>query len=172
MANFNLFGAVADSLESGDNDPRVKWHNQARPDQRMPEDFWNVLLIRGGRGSGKTHSGSNNTVELILNDRDSADYEPGAWGIVGPTFGAAWSVCVEGESGILSAFGTNMAEVRRGESKYVAQALRSHGEIRLRDGDIIYVDSANDGADRVQGRTSRAFGVCLLVPKSRLSVVV
>lgn len=152
MPDFDLFSAVAESLESGDNDPRVKWHKQARPDQLQPAGDWNTWLVRGGRGSGKTHTGANTFVEWILNDRDSLNYEPGAWGIVGPTFGSAWSVCVEGESGLLAAFGTNMAEVRRGESKYVAQALRSHGEIRLRDGDIIYVDSANDGADRVQGK--------------------
>lgn len=152
MPDFNLFGAVADALETGDNDPRVKWHKQARKDQLQPEGNWSVWLCRGGRGSGKTHTGANTTVELILNDRDSLNYEPGAWGIVGPTFGAAWTVCVEGESGILAAFGTNMAEVRKGESKYVSQALRSHGEVRLRDGDIVYIDSANDGADRVQGK--------------------
>lgn len=148
----NLFRKVAESMESGQSDPRVGWHKQARSDQLQPGGDWSVWLVRGGRGSGKTHTGSNTLVEWILNDRDSTQYQEGAWGIVGPTFSSAWTVCVEGESGILSAFGTTMGEVRNGRSKYVAHAWRSHGEIRLRDGDVIYVDSANDGADRVQGK--------------------
>ena len=148
----DLFNMVADSMESGQNDPRVKWHATARPDQLPPGGDWSTWLVRGGRGSGKTHTGAFTMVTWILDDRDSLNYEPGAWGIVGPTFQSAWTVCVEGESGILAAFGTNMSEVRQGKSKYVAHAWRSHGEIRLRDGDTIYVDSANDGADRVQGK--------------------
>jgi len=148
----DIFSLVADSMESGQNDPRVKWHEQARPDQREPEGTWDTWLVRGGRGSGKTHTGANTMVGWILDDRDKHNYEQGAWGIIGPTFASAWTVCVEGESGILAAFGTNMAEVRNNKSKYVAHAWRSHGEIKLRDGDTIYVDSANDGADRVQGK--------------------
>lgn len=143
---------AADNMSSGQNDPRVKWHETARPDQKQPPGNWDTWLVRGGRGSGKTHTGAYTTVEWILDDRDSPAYEHGAWGIVGPTFGAAWTVCVEGESGILAAFGTNMSEVRQGKSQYVEHAWRTHGEIRLRDGDTIYVDSANDGADRVQGK--------------------
>jgi predicted phage terminase large subunit-like protein len=152
MGNFDLFGSVADALETGDNDPRIRWHSQARADQLQPDGEWTTWLVRGGRGSGKTHTGANTFVEWILNDRDSMTYNQGAWGIVGPTFAAAWTVCVEGESGLLAAFGTTIAEVKRGESKYVAQALRSRGEILLRNGDTVYVDSANDGADRVQGK--------------------
>jgi predicted phage terminase large subunit-like protein len=151
-SKFNLFSSVADSLEHNQNDPRVKWHESARADQRQPAGKWDTWLVRGGRGSGKTHTGANTMVEWILDDRDSMTYESGSWGIVGPTFQAAWTVCVEGESGLLAAFGTNMSEVRTGKSQYVSHAWRSHGEIRLRNGDTIYVDSANDGADRVQGK--------------------
>lgn len=148
----NLFRMVADSLETGDNDPRVKWHLSAREDQRQPPGHWDTWLVRGGRGSGKTHTGANTMVAWILDDRDQMVYETGSWGIVGPTFQSAWTVCVEGESGILAAFGTTVSEIKAGKSKYVEHAWRSHGEIRLRDGDTIYVDSANDGADRVQGK--------------------
>lgn len=148
----NIFHMVADSLESGNNDPRVKWHASAREDQRQPEGSWDTWLVRGGRGSGKTHTGANTLTEWILDDRDSQSYVQGSWGIVGPTFSAAWTVCVEGESGLLAALGTTMAEVRQGKSRFVEHAWRSHGELRLRDGDTVYVDSANDGADRVQGK--------------------
>lgn len=148
----NIFHMAADSLESGQNDPRVLWSQNAREDQRQPGGHWDTWLVRGGRGSGKTHTGANTMVQWILDDRDAMVYVQGSWGIVGPTFGAAWTVCVEGESGILAAFGTTMSEVRQGKSKYVSHAWRTHGEIRLRDGDTIYVDSANDGADRVQGK--------------------
>lgn len=141
-----------DSMESGQNDPRVKWHESARPDQRQPPGKWDTWLVRGGRGSGKTHTGAFTMVEWILNDNDSVGHTPGDWGIVGPTYQSAWTVCVEGESGILAAFGTNMSEIKANKSKYVSHAWRSHGEIRLRSGDKIYVDSANDGADRVQGK--------------------
>lgn len=146
------FKMLADSLESGQADPRVKWQLSARPDQMAPPGNWRTWYVRGGRGSGKTHTGSNTFAGWILDEGDREDFQPGQWGIVGPTFGSAWTVCVEGESGLLAAFGTSMSEIKQGKSKYVTHAWRSHGEIRLRNGDVVYVDSANDGADRVQGK--------------------
>lgn len=59
-------------------------------------------------------------------------------------------------SGILRALGTSAGEVKQGRSRLVEYAHRSYGEIGLRSGHIIYVDSANDGALRVQGKNLRA----------------
>lgn len=146
------FRLLADSLESGQADPRVQWQMSARPEQREPAQDYRTWYVRGGRGSGKTHTGANTFIKWILDDGDRPEHETGDWGIIGPTFAAAWTVCVEGESGLLAAFGTSMVEIKQGKSKYVLHAWRSHGEIRLRNGDKIYVDSANDGADRVQGK--------------------
>ena len=65
-------------------------------------------------------------------------------------------MCVEGEAGILRALGTSAGEVKEGSSAAVAYAHRSYGEIGLRNGHTIYVDSADDGALRVQGKNLRA----------------
>ena len=148
----DIFHLAAENLSSAARDPRVRWREQARADQRQPDGNWDTWLVRGGRGSGKTHTGGCTLAGWIIDDNERPDFVQGDWGIVGPTFGAAWTICVEGESGILAAFGTNMSEVHQGKSKYIAHAWRSHGEIRLRSGDKIYIDSANDGADRVQGK--------------------
>ena len=63
---------------------------------------------------------------------------------------------VEGESGILRALGTTAGEIKHGTSRTVEYAYRSYGEIGLRNGHVIYVDSADDGALRVQGKNLRA----------------
>jgi predicted phage terminase large subunit-like protein len=138
---------AADRLESGGSDPRIAWRRTARPDQMLPEGDWRVVYFQGGRGAGKTRSGSQGLVDLIL-----ATPEPADWGIIAPTYGAAWTTCVEGESGILAALGTSAGEVKNHTSRMVDYAYRSYGEIGLRNGHVIYVDSANDGALRVQGK--------------------
>lgn len=148
----NVFQMAADNLSSGNNDPRVRWRSAARADQLQPSGDWDTWLVRGGRGAGKTRTGAGTLVSWILDDNEDVRHEVGDWGIIGPTYSSAWTVCVEGESGLLAAFGTTIGEVKAGNSKYIAHAWRSHGEIRLRSGDKIYVDSANDGADRVQGK--------------------
>lgn len=127
-------------------DPRPAWRREARPDQLMPEGNWRILLWRGGRGSGKTRSGAQGLTEWIL----SAP-EPATWGIVAPTYRDAWTKCVEGESGVLAALGTSMSEIKDRKSALVASASRSYSEVTLHSGHVIRVDSANDGALRVQG---------------------
>lgn len=84
--------------------------------------------------------------------RDSVDAgdaaQDGDWGIVAPTFGDARDVCVEGPSGLLRALG--------GEGGgYVRTWNRSHGEVFLENGARVYLDGADDGADRVQGKNLR-----------------
>lgn len=132
----------------------ARWRRDARPEQTLPEGDWRVIYFQGGRGSGKTRSGAAGLAEII-----EADLEfdpPGEYGIIAPTYRDAWTVCVEGEAGILKALGTTAGEVKHGLSRTVDYAYRSYGEIGLRSGHVIYVDSADDGALRVQGKNLRA----------------
>ena len=120
------------------------------PDQTLPGGDWRVMLWLGGRGSGKTRAGSQALAELIL-----ADTEPGEWGIVGPTYRDAWTTCIEGESGLLAAVGTTMADAVNGNSQIIASVVRGTGEVRFRNGSIVRADSADDGALRIQGKNFR-----------------
>ena len=141
-------------LEDAPADPRTEWRRIGRPDQLLPplDDPWRIMLWLGGRGGGKTRSGSQGLAEII-----QSDTEPdGQFGIVAPTYRDAWTVCVESESGILRALGTTPGEVKHGTSRMVEYAHRSYGEIGLRNGHIIYVDSADDGALRIQGKNLRS----------------
>jgi phage terminase large subunit-like protein len=143
----DLLSRFADRLDAAPEDPRLTWRRQARPDQILPAGDWRVTYFQGGRGAGKTRASAQGLAELIL-----ATPEPCDWGIVAPTYRAAWTTCVAGESGFLAALGTSEAEVRRGDSQAVAYAHRTNAEIGLRTGHVVYVDSANDGALRVQGK--------------------
>lgn len=127
-------------------DPHQAWLKVARPDQLPPPGEWRTWLVRGGRGSGKTRSGAQALAKWITDDP-----EPGDWGIIAPTYRDAWTKCVEGESGILQAFGTSMGEIKDHRSAKIRSAYRTYGEITLYSGHVIRVDSANDGALRVQG---------------------
>ena len=146
MPRGDPFRLAGQNLRTGQRDPRIKWRNIARPDQLPPEGDWRTWLITGGRGSGKTRTGAQTLADWILTDP-----EPGEWGIVAPTYRDAWTVCVEGDGGILTALDTTMAEIKENKSRLVKHAWRSHGEIILHDGNVIRIDSANDGALRVQG---------------------
>jgi phage terminase large subunit-like protein len=79
----------------------------------------------------------------------------GEWGVVAPTFEAARTVCFEGQSGLIRAFGTTLAEVKRGASKTVLSYNLSTATLRLRNGSIIYGDGADDGAPTIQGKNLR-----------------
>jgi predicted phage terminase large subunit-like protein len=129
-------------------DPHLAWLRTARPDQVLPQGDWRILYYQGGRGSGKTRSGTQGLAQLIREHEG----DPADWGIIAPTFQAAWTTCVEGPSGILAALGTSMAEVSEHKSATVKSAYRTYGEIALHSGHTIRVDSANDGALRVQGK--------------------
>lgn len=153
-ADLAALGLFRGRLEEGPRDPRLTWRQIARPDQLLPPitDPWRVLLLTGGRGSGKSRSGSQGLAEIILGDPEPE----GQYGICAPTYRDAWTVDVEGDSGILRALGTTAGEVKHGRSRLVSYAHRSYGEIGLRSGHTIYVDSADDGALRIQGKNLRA----------------
>lgn len=112
------------------------WRETARPEQLPPDDWTRVWYLRGGRDSGKTWAGSRNLADLIH------AYPGEDWAVLAPTFGDARDVCVEGrKSGLLRALGP-----------LVVNWNRSMGEIQLTTGGKVFVDGADDGAYRVQGK--------------------
>jgi len=132
------------------------WRDRARPEQLPPDGEWGRLLFRGGRGSGKSFCGAHILAELILHDPLRASEGPGQWAVVAPTYGDARDTCIEApESGLLAAFGTSRSEVTAGRSTLVEIYNRSLGELRLRDGAVVFVDGADDGALRIQGKNLR-----------------
>lgn len=109
-----------------------------RAEQKPPAGEWRVWYVRGGRGSGKTKTGSETLAQWIR------DYPGREWAIVAPTFGDARDTGMEGsKSGLLKALG-----LPRGYRKW----NRSHGELFLPDGGIVHCDGADDGALRIQGK--------------------
>jgi predicted phage terminase large subunit-like protein len=132
----------------------VRWRATSRPEQLLPpiEDPWRVFYLQGGRGSGKTRAGAQGLADIVLMDTDGE----GEYGIIAPTYADAWTKCVEGESGILRALGTSMAEVKDHRSKLVRSAWRTYGQVVMHNGVVIYVDSADEGGLRIQGRNLKA----------------
>jgi predicted phage terminase large subunit-like protein len=116
----------------------MTWRERALKGQRPPQGEWRTWYILGGRGGGKTWTGSHQLAEWIT-DEDNAGKD---WAIVAPTFGDARDVCMEGPSGLLRALG--LPRSYRGWN-------RSHGELFLPGGGRVYTDGADDGALRIQG---------------------
>jgi predicted phage terminase large subunit-like protein len=120
---------------------QLNWQEQARVEQRPPDGDWRVWYLRGGRGAGKTRTGAETLAEWITSS------DPGEWAICAPTFGDARAVCAEGPSGIIKALG--------GVGGLVTTWNRSEGVIHVAGGSIVYLDGANDGAFRIQGKNLR-----------------
>lgn len=144
-----------DLLEDAALSPTA-WRRRARPEQLPPDDDWRTLFLRGGRGSGKSWAGARILAELIADDPLRATEGAGQWAVVAPTFADVRDVCIESESGLLAALGTSRAEIEAGRSRRVATWNRSLGEVRLRDGSVVFCDGADDGALRIQGKNLRS----------------
>lgn len=72
------------------------WRLWARPNQLPPAGDWTIWLNLGGRGSGKTWVGANQSIEW-------AEQMPGSIGhLVAPTASDLRDVMVEGPSGVLA----------------------------------------------------------------------
>ena len=67
------------------------------------------------------------------------------WAVIAPTFADGRDKCMEGPSGLLKALGGLSGDL-------VATWNRSLGHLTLSTGAVIYVDSAHDGGQRIQGR--------------------
>lgn len=146
-----LLGHVGQALQAAPTDPRAVWRRQARPDQLLPPGQWRVCYWQGGRGSGKNRSGAGAMAEWVLGDTSGE----GEYGIIAPTYADAWTKCVEGESGLLAALGTNMGEIKDHKSRFVRSAWRTYGQVIFHNGIIVYIDSAAEGGPRIQGRNLR-----------------
>jgi predicted phage terminase large subunit-like protein len=113
------------------------WLDRARPEQRMPGQDWRVWYLMGGRGSGKTRTGAETLAHW-------EHHQPGLYAAVAPTFADARDVCAEDPgSGLLAVLGNRVAP---------GGWNRSLGEIHLRSGSRIFLDGADDGALRIQGK--------------------
>jgi len=116
------------------------WNRTRRPAQIPPDaPTW---YVRGGRGSGKTRTGSEALAEWIR-QYDTGD---GDWAVIAPTFSDARDICMEGESGLLRSLIGMYDPVRWN---------RSMGQLHLRNGATVFTDGADDGALRIQGKNLR-----------------
>ena len=115
---------------------RLFWEQvKARPEQLPDNDDWQVWLYLAGRGAGKTRMSAEWVVWNAIRQNRSR------WAVVAPTFGDARDTCAEGESGLIS-----IIERYRCLKTY----NRSTGEIRLKNGSIIKLFSAQE-PDRLRG---------------------
>lgn len=115
------------------------WHRAANPSQARPENWQRVWYAQGARGSGKTRLGAETFAELIL------AHPPGDWACVAPTFGDARDTMIEHRrSGLKKALGATCV-----------QWNRSLGELKVANGSTVYIDGADDGALRIQGKELR-----------------
>jgi phage terminase large subunit-like protein len=128
------------------------WRLMARPEQLPPAGNWRIWYVRGGRGGGKTWTCANAFAEMIR----SVD-EPSEWAVVAPTYGDARDTCIESQkSGLILALGGRCAGGKLVDhGPVIADWNRSMGQLYLRNGSVVYVDGADDGALRIQGKNLR-----------------
>lgn len=113
------------------------WTDQKARTEQIPNDdeVWSTFLYLAGRGAGKTRTAA----EWIA---WQAARQPGTrWAVVAATFGDVRDTCAEGESGLITI-------LRRYEQ--LKNYNRSMGEIRLHNGSLIKLFSA-DEPDRLRG---------------------
>lgn len=130
----------------------ASWRASARPEQLPPAGRWRIWYVRGGRGGGKTWAGSNAFAELIIGS------DPGEWAVVAPTYGDARDTCIESdESGLIKALGGRCGPngVMVDYGPHIASWNRSMGDLRLRNGSVVFATGADEGATRLQGKNLR-----------------
>jgi predicted phage terminase large subunit-like protein len=116
---------------------KLPWKILRRPEQKPPSGDWRIWYVRGGRGGGKTRTGAE-TLNQWITDNPGHD-----WAIVAPTYADARDTCMEGASGLLAAL--KLTRAYPGWN-------RSQGELRLPNGGMVWIDGADDGALRIQGK--------------------
>jgi predicted phage terminase large subunit-like protein len=120
---------------------REAWLTQARPEQIPPPGDWRVWYLMGGRGSGKSRTGAQ-TLSDWESEYPPTSEEGNEWAIVAPTFADARDTCWEQ---------TMQPVVGHRVERY----NRANGEVFLKSGSRIYLDGADDGALRIQGKNLR-----------------
>lgn len=121
-----------------------------RPEQRITDANGQLVVIVGGRRSGKTVAAAERTADLLIVGR-------GLIAVVAPTFAQARDVALEqAKSGVLDALARRGVRVRR-EGRGEWEWNRSIGELRYRGEAVLRIDSLEDGAPRVQGHS---IGAC------------
>ena len=117
----------------------LRWRLTARSEQLAPPGDWRVWYMQAGRGAGKTRAGAEWLAEV------EAENPPGAYAIIAPTFADGRDTCVEEH--LLRILGARVQ---------LKGWNRSIGELFLKSGSRVYVDGADDGALRIQGKNLRA----------------
>lgn len=88
-------------LPTCDGQPHNGWqYKHARTKQRMPEGDWFVWLLLCGRGAGKTRTGSEVFLDMVLDHPQDVDGIPTEWLIAGPTYDDTIKVLFEGVSSL------------------------------------------------------------------------
>lgn len=94
---------IAAFVESLDQDELLAtlsdWSLWSLPYQQLPPGAWRRWVMRCGRGTGKTYTGSRTTNEVA---RDRAKIKNGEIGLIARTWSDARFTMVEGPSGILA----------------------------------------------------------------------
>lgn len=103
-----------DALLSEDNGPAralmphqiVPWH--------LP--WWNVFALRGGRGTGKTVTGANAVMEMIEGQLSALGKKNAGHiriAVAAPTNVSARDICMEGETGLMTLFGSEFPKYNK-----------------------------------------------------------
>ncbi len=117
---------------------RNPWWFVGRPEQQLPEGTWRTWVMQTGRGWGKSRSGAENFVQLIIDFPKDDDGTPTEWAVIGETFSDCRKICVEGPSGIRRVLRSKGLEE---DVHYTYN--RSQWQIILRTGQIIHMLGAD-----------------------------
>ena len=131
--------AWLENLEDGLRDElsRSPWWFVGRPEQQLPSGNWRVWVMQTGRGWGKSRSGAENFVQMVI-DIPLDDGVPTEWAVIGETFSDCRKICVEGPSGIRRVLRSKGMEE---DVHYVYN--RSQWQIILKTGQIIHMLGAD-----------------------------
>jgi len=91
-------------LDECDGTPHAGFdYSHARTKQRLPKGPWFIWLLLLGRGWGKTRTGAECFLDLVLANPRTTDGKVTNWIIAGPTFADTRDTMVEGPSGLIDA---------------------------------------------------------------------
>ena len=107
---------------------KLRWIDNARPEQLAPKGDWTTWLIISGRGWGKTRTGAEDIAQYAWDNPESR------CGVIAPTSGDVRGTCFEGESGLVAVI----------PSKLISSYNKSLSEITLINGSIIRGFSAEE----------------------------